>query len=71
MMRMKIMSINGKTKPVGKKKTKIKKLKQRIKIIDHRLEVMYKIGGLIVGLIIVPLCILLLWKLSHNPTLYY
>lgn len=70
-MRMKIMSINNKTKPVGKKKTKIKKLKQRIKIIDHRLEVMYKIGGLIVGLIIVPLCILLLWKLSTNPPLYY
>jgi len=56
---------------MGKKKSKIKKLKQRIKIIDHRLEVMYKIGGLIVGLIIVPLCILLLWKLSSIPPLYY
>ncbi len=56
---------------MGKKKSKVKKLKQRIKIIDHRLEVIYKIGGVIVGLIIVPLCIILLWKLSYVPTLYY
>jgi hypothetical protein len=56
---------------MGTKKPKIKKLKQRIKILHHRLELMYKIGGLIVGLIIVPLCILLLWKLSTNPPLYY
>ena len=69
---MKIMKMNNSKKSIKMgKKSKVKKLKQRVKIMHNKLELMYKIGGLIVGLIIVPLCILLVWKLSTNPHLYY